>query len=118
MFSSLGWLESSGNLSQATAAQFQADLASLPANRTAGWEENVQQCRKGKMEKLAGFEKICVEDGKGNYSEEELARLDQLAFYSNSIECFVSLALDTCREVVGEMVYGALYSSLLAPHKE
>ena len=118
MFSSLGWLESSATWSQATVAQLQADLASLPANLTTGWEENVQQCTERKAEKLAGFEKICVEDGKGNYSEEELARLDQLAVYSYSIDCFVSLALDTCREVVGEMVYGALYSSLLGPLKE
>merc|ERR1711994_857525 len=70
VFSELGWLDNSGNFSDAAA---QADLATLSPNVTAVLsEDNMQQCMEMVMEKMAEDKivKKCVVNGKGNYSEE------------------------------------------------
>merc|ERR1712079_778745 len=79
VFSELGWLDNSGNFSDAAA---QADLATLSPNVTAVLsEDNMQQCMEMVMEKMAEDKivKKCVVNGKGNYSEEEKAKLEELA---------------------------------------
>ena len=93
--------------------QFRADLAALSANLTAGYEDNIQQCMQIKLERLDRFVENCVESGKGDHCEEELARLEQLAVTSYWIECFTSLAQSSCQQFVGEKVYEALHSTLL-----
>merc|ERR1712158_343532 len=80
VFSELGWLDNSGNFSDAAA---QAKIV-----------------------------KKCVVNGKGNYSEEELAHLEELATATAGIQCFLHMFQDSCQEFVGGKVYEALYSSL------
>merc|ERR1712210_309939 len=68
VFSELGWLDNSGNWSEAAA---QADLATLSPNVTAVLsEDNIQQCMGMVMEEMAEDKivKKCVVNGKGNYS--------------------------------------------------
>merc|ERR1719327_1203860 len=65
VFSMLGWLDNSGNFSDAAA---QADLATLSPNVTAVLsEDNMQQCMEMVMEKMAEDKivKKCVVNGKG-----------------------------------------------------
>merc|ERR1712141_837581 len=113
VFSELGWLDNSGNWSEAAA---QADLATLSPNVTAVLsEENIQQCMQMVMEEMAE-EKIvkkCVVNGKGNYSEEDLARMEELATATAGIQCFLHMFQDSCKDFVGGKVYEALYSSLV-----
>ena len=113
MFSELGWLDNSGNWSEAAA---QADLATLSPNVTAVLsEDNIQQCMQMVMEEMAE-EKIvkkCVVNGKGNYSEEDLARMEELATATAGIQCFLHMFQDSCKDFVGGKVYEALYSSLV-----
>merc|ERR1712110_1401527 len=102
VFSELGWLDNSGNWSEAAA---QADLATLSPNVTAVLsEDNIQQC----MEIV----KKCVVNGKGNYSEEDLAALEELATATAGIQCFLHMFQDSCQEFVGGKVYEALFSTL------
>merc|ERR1712154_727146 len=113
VFSELGWLDNSGNWSEAAA---EADLASLSPNVTAVLsEDNIQQCMEMVMEEMAE-EKIvkkCVVNGKGNYSEEDLAKMEELATATAGIQCFLHMFQDSCQEFVGGKVYEALYSSLV-----
>merc|ERR1711922_15281 len=97
VFSQLGWLDNSGNFSDAAA---QADLATLSPNVTAVLAED----------KIV---KKCVVDGKGNYSEEEKAKLEELATATAGIQCFLHMFQDSCKEYVGGKVYEALYSTLV-----
>merc|ERR1711936_946440 len=72
VFSELGWLDNSGNWSEAAA---EADLATLSPNVTAVLsEDNIQQC---------------MVNGKGNYSEEDLAKMEELATATAGIQCFL-----------------------------
>merc|ERR1711978_171521 len=76
VFSELGWLDNSGNWSEAAA---QADLATLSPNVTAVLsEDSIQQC----MEMV----KKCVDNGKGNYTEEDLAKMQELATATAGIQ--------------------------------
>merc|ERR1712154_559322 len=91
VFNQLGWLSDSGNFSDAAA---QADLATLSPNVTAVLtEDNIQQCMEMVMEKMAEDKivKKCVVDGKGNYSEEEKAKLEELATATAAIQCFTHM---------------------------
>merc|ERR1739842_273423 len=94
VFSELGWLDNSGNWSEAAA---QADLATLSPNVTAVLsEDNIQQCMQMVMEEMAE-EKIvkkCVVNGKGNYSEEDLAKMEELATATAGIQCFLHMFQD------------------------
>merc|ERR1719340_411668 len=112
VFSELGWLDNSGNWSEAAA---EADLATLSPNVTAVLsEDNIQQCMEMVMEEMAE-EKIvkkCVVNGKGNYTEEDLAKMEELATATAGIQCFLHMFQDSCQEFVGGKVYEALYSSL------
>merc|ERR1712061_923368 len=113
VFSELGWLDNSGNFSDAAA---EADLATLSPNVTAVLsEDNMQQCMEMVMEKMAEDKivKKCVVNGKGNYSEEEKAKLEELATATAGIQCFLHMFQDSCKEYVGGKVYEALYSSLV-----
>merc|ERR1739842_117265 len=90
VFSELGWLDNSGNWSEAAA---QADLATLSPNVTAVLsEDNIQQCMEMVME--------------------ELAHLEELATATAGIQCFLHMFQDSCQEFVGGKVYEALFSSL------
>merc|ERR1711874_400016 len=91
--SELGWLDNSGNWS----------------------EENMQQCMEMVMEEMAEEKvvKKCVENGKGKYSDEELAKLEELATATAGIQCFLHMFQDSCKEFVGGKVYEALYSTLV-----
>merc|ERR1712062_512500 len=113
VFSELGWLDNSGNWSEAAS---EADLATLSPNVTAVLsEDNIQQCMQMVMEEMAE-EKIvkkCVVNGKGNYSEEDLARMEELATATAGIQCFLHMFQDSCKDFVGGKVYEALYSSLV-----
>jgi len=85
VFSELGWLDNSGNFSDAAA---QADLATLSPNVTAVLsEDNIQQCMEMVMEEMAEDKivKKCVVNGKGNYSEEELAHLPRVVLQISSV---------------------------------
>ena len=113
VFSELGWLDNSGNFSDAAA---QADLATLSPNVTAVLsKDNMQQCMEVVMEKMAEDKivKKCVVNGKGNYSEEEKAKLEELATATAGIQCFLHMFQDSCQEFVGGKVYEALYSTLV-----
>ena len=91
MFSELGWLDNSGNWSEAAA---QADLATLSPNVTAVLsEDNIQQCMEMVMGEMAEDKivKKCVVNGKGNYSEEDLAALEELATATAGIQCFLHM---------------------------
>merc|ERR1712020_58776 len=112
VFSELGWLDNSGNWSEAAA---QADLATLSPNVTAVLsEDNIQQCMEMVMEEMAEDKivKKCVVNGKGNYSEEDLAALEELATATAGIQCFLHMFQDSCQEFVGGKVYEALFSTL------
>merc|ERR1712073_58717 len=113
VFSELGWLDNSGNFSDAAA---QADLATLSPNVTAVLsEDNMQQCMEMVMEKMAEDKivKKCVVNEKGKYSDEELAKLEELATATAGIQCFLHMFQDSCKEFVGGKVYEALYSTLV-----
>merc|ERR1711874_85104 len=102
-----------GNWSEAAT---QADLATLSPNVTAVLsEENMQQCMEMVMEEMAEEKvvKKCVENGKGKYSDEELAKLEELATATAGIQCFLHMFQDSCKEFVGGKVYEALYSTLV-----
>ena len=91
MFAELGWLDNSGNWSEAAA---QADLATLSPNVTAVLsEDNIQQCMEMVLAEMAEDKivKKCVVNGKGNYSEEELAQLEEFATATAGIQCFLHL---------------------------
>merc|ERR1711863_78288 len=112
VFSELGWLDNSGNFSDAAA---QADLATLSPNVTAVLsEDNIQQCMEMVMEEMAEDKivKKCVVNGKGNYSEEDLAALEELATATAGIQCFLHMFQESCQEFVGGKVYEALFSTL------
>merc|ERR1711874_796196 len=114
VFSELGWLDNSGNWSEAAA---QADLATLSPNVTAVLsEDNIQQCMEMVMEEMKEDKNIknCVITGKGNYSEEDLAKLEELATATAGIQCFLPMFQNSCKNFVGGKVYEAL-SSTLAP---
>ena len=110
MFSELGWLDNSGNWSEAAA---QADLATLSPNVTAVLsEDNIQQCMemvKEEMEENKNIKK-CVVNGKGNYSEEDLAKLEELATATAGIQCFLHIFQDSCKDFVWGKIYDALFS--------
>merc|ERR1719336_1800353 len=113
VFSELGWLDNSGNWSEAAS---EADLATLSPNVTAvPSEENMQQCMEMVMEEMAEDKivKKCVVNGKGKYSDEELAKLEELATATAGIQCFLHMFQDSCKEFVGGKVYEALYSTLV-----
>merc|ERR1712187_727656 len=113
VFSELGWLDNSGNWSEAAA---QADLASLSPNVTAVLsEDNIQQCMEMVMEEMAEDKTVkkCVVNGKGNYSEEDLAKLEEFATATAGIQCFLHMFQDSCKDFVGGKVYEALYSTLV-----
>merc|ERR1712045_285889 len=113
VFSELGWLDNSGNWSEAAS---EADLATLSPNVTAVLsEENMQQCMEMVMEEMAEDKivKKCVVNGKGKYSDEELAKLEELATATAGIQCFLHMFQDSCKEFVGGKVYEALYSTLV-----
>merc|ERR1712061_839922 len=113
VFSELGWLDNSGNWSEAAS---EADLATLSPNVTAVLsEENMQQCMEMVMEEMAEDKivKKCVENGKGKYSDEELAKLEELATATAGIQCFLHMFQDSCEEFVGAKVYEALSSTLV-----
>ena len=112
MFSELGWLDNSGNWSEAAA---QADLATLSPNVTAVLsEDNIQQCIElAVVEMKEGKSKNCVINGKGNYSEEDLAKLEELATATAGIQCFLAMFQDSCKNFVWGKVYEALYSALV-----
>merc|ERR1719415_98916 len=113
VFSELGWLDNSGNWSEAAA---QADLATLSPNVTAVLsEDNIQQCMEMVMGEMAEDKivKKCVVNGKGNYSEEDLAKLEEFATATAGIQCFLHMFQDSCKGYVGGKVYEALYSSLV-----
>merc|ERR1712066_1105035 len=87
VFSELGWLDISGNWSDAAA---EADLSTLSPNVTAALsEDSMQQCM-----------------------EEEMAKLEELATATAGIKCFTSIFHSSCKEFVGGKVYEALYASL------
>merc|ERR1712061_455945 len=112
VFSELGWLDNSGNWSEAAA---QADLATLSPNVTAVLsEDNIQQCMEMVMEEMAEerIVKKCVVNGKGNYTEEDLAKMEELATATAGIQCFLHMFQDSCQEFVGGKVYEALFSTL------
>ena len=91
VFSELGWLDNSGNWSEAAS---EADLATLSPNVTAVLsEENMQQCMEMVMEEMAEDKivKKCVVNGKGKYSDEELAKLEELATATAGIQCFLHM---------------------------
>ena len=76
----------------------------------------MQQCHDMEMEELPtrqGFQKDCVEDGKGNYSEEEVVKLKKLDSDGVSIQCFLRLAQDRCQGFVASKIYEALASTLV-----
>merc|ERR1712177_11541 len=113
VFYELGWLSDSGNFSDAAA---QADLATLSPNVTAALtEDNIQQCMEMVKEKMAEDKivKKCVVYGKGNYSEEEMAKLEELATATAGIQCFTHMFQDSCNEYVGGKIYEGLYSGLV-----
>merc|ERR1711953_1655897 len=113
VFSELGWLDNSGNFSDAAA---EADLATLSPNVTAVLsEDNMQQCMEMVKEKMAEDKivKKCVVNGKGNYSEEEMAKLEELATATAAIQCFTNMFQDSCNEYVGGKIYEGLYSGLV-----
>ena len=112
MFSELGWLDNSGNWSEAAA---QADLATLSPNVTAVLsEDNIQQCMKMAVVEMKEDKNIknCVVNGKGNYSEEALAKLEELATASAGIQCFLPMFQNSCKNFVSGKVLEALYSTL------
>merc|ERR1712154_77050 len=95
VFYELGWLSDSGNFSDAAA---QADLATLSPNVTAALtEDKIQQCMEMVKEKMAEDKivKKCVVNGKGNYSEEEMAKLEELATATAAIQCFTHMFQDS-----------------------
>ena len=113
MFSELGWLDNSGNWSEAAA---QADLATLSPNVTAVLsEDNIQQCIKTAVVEMKEDKNIkkCVITGKGNYSKEDLAKLEELGNAIAGVQCFLHMFQDSCKDFVGGKVYEALYSSLV-----
>merc|ERR1719225_73102 len=112
VFSELGWLDATGNWSEAATT---ADLSTLSPNVTAVLsEDNIQQCMEMVLAEMAEDKvvKKCVVNGKGNYSEEELAQLEEFATATAGIQCFLHMFQDSCQEFVGGKVYEALYSSL------
>merc|ERR1712066_215536 len=112
VFSELGWLDISGNWSDAAA---EADLSTLSPNVTAALsEDSMQQCMEEVMAEMAEDKivKKCVINGKGKYTEEEMAKLEELATATAGIKCFTSIFHSSCKEFVGGKVYEALYASL------
>merc|ERR1719492_776750 len=112
VFSELGWLDNSGNFSKETV---EADMATLSPNVTAALsDENMDACIAYAMEEMSEDKTIkrCVENGKGKYSDEELAKLKELGEATAGIKCFMHMFQDSCKEFVGGQVYEALYASL------
>ena len=112
VFSELGWLDNSGNFSDAAA---QADLATLSPNVTAVLsEDNMQQCMEMVMEKMAEDKivKKCVVNGKGNYSEEDVRKLDYLSTTLVWLQCFLSFNQASCLDFVEDKIWEVLFSNL------
>ena len=112
MFSELGWLDNSGNWSEAAA---QTDLATLSPNVTAVLsEDNIQQCMELIVVEMKKDKNInnCVIKGKNNYSEKDLAKLEELATATAGIQCFLSMFQNSCKNFVWETVLEGLNSSL------
>ena len=95
-------LQNSGNWSQ-------ADPISLSPNVTAVLAEDFfQQCAD-----LAG-EEITELWGNCEYSEEDLAKLEELVANVNlRFPCFLELLQESCQDFVEEKVLEALYSALV-----
>ena len=112
VFSQLGWLDNSGNWSEAIAI---ADLATLPNNMTAVLsEDSMNQCIWEVLQEMSEDKMVkkCVENGKGKYTDEELGQLQELATATAGIKCFMYMFHESCKEYVGGKIYEALYQSL------
>merc|ERR1711994_1084321 len=110
------WCTAGTPLGEKLSAAYEADLATLSPNVTAVLsEENMQQCMEMVMEEMAEDKivKKCVVNEKGKYSDEELAKLEELATATAGIQCFLHMFQDSCKEFVGAKVYEALYSTLV-----
>ena len=112
MFSELGWLDDSGNFSEAAAM---ADLNKLPPNVTAVLsEDNIQHCMENVRSEMTTDNMI---DKKCDWSDDDLAKLEELkTTFLNWFApwvCYLRLIQVSCQELVEERVYDALYSLLL-----
>merc|ERR1711872_449202 len=107
VFSELGWLDEAGNYDNVTA---EADLMTLPSNVSAAVsQENMEQCMGKVLQEMSEDKKVkkCVESGK--YTEEDLAKLQELAKATAGMKCFVNMFQKSCNNFVGEQIYQALY---------
>merc|ERR1712117_923286 len=112
VFSELGWLDEAGNYDNVTA---EADVMTLPSNVSAAVsQENMEQCVGKVLQEMSEDKKVkkCVESGK--YTEEDLAKLQDLAKATAGMKCFVNMFQKSCNNFVGEQIYQALYLNTLA----
>ena len=118
MFSELGWLDNYNFFINrtTTAVQFWANLAPLSANMTEVLsEDNIQQCLEKDWKKWDWeweFEENCVMNGKGNYSEEDVRKLEYLSTTLVWLQCFLSFNQASCLDFVEDKIWEVLFSNL------
>ena len=118
MFSELGWLDNYNFFINrtTTAVQFWANLAPLSPNMTEVLsEDNIQQCLEKEWKKWDWeweFEENCVMNGKGNYSEEDVRKLDYLSTTLVWLQCFLSFNQASCLDFVEDKIWEVLFSNL------
>ena len=113
MFSELGWLDNYNRTT--TADQFWAGLAPLSPNMTDVLsEDNTRQCLEKEWKILDWaweFEENCVMNGKGNYSEEDVRKLEDLSTTVIWLQCFLSFNQASCLDFVENKIWEALFSN-------
>ena len=111
MFTEMGWLGNDGTLNNETVT---ADILSLPQEVSALLtQEGVAQCAGDLMDEMAEHPLYtrCAE----NYSQDEIAELEEVGSMVASFKCFHDRFNQGCRSVIRNQITGIATSVITQP---